>query len=138
MKRFMMLGAILAVATACTTQQELDQAPVQRSFTLSENYQVVYARLNKAMRACAFVPLIDAQLYSELGYAEITGQLAEGMPSDYAKISRNGQGATVELRSIRKAIIPDVREKSVAWLEYWSRGGTVCQQAVGYGIPPAA
>lgn len=137
MNRILMLCAILTVASACTTQQEMDEAPVQRSFTLSENYQVVYARLNKSMRACAFVPLLDAQLYSELGYAEITGQLSEGMPSDYAKISRNGQGATVELRSIRKAIVPDVREKSVAWLEYWSRGGTVCQQALGYGLPPA-
>ena len=122
--------------SACTSQQELDQAAIQRSFTINENYQVVYARMNKAMRACVFSPLVDGQLYPDLNYAEITVQLSEGMPTEYAKVSRNGDGASVELRSIRKAVVPDLQQKAVAWMEYWSKGGSECQQTFGFGVPP--
>ena len=135
-KHLFILGALLPLFAACTTQQELDISPVQRTFTTTENYQVVYARLNKMMRACSWAPIIDGQIYTDLRYGEVTVALPNGMPLDYAKVVPDGAATRVELKSVRKAIVPDVRQKSIAWMEYWAKGGATCNAPIGIGNPP--
>lgn len=126
--------AICCSLTACVSQAEMDALPPQRAIVLNENYQVVYARLNKALRVCDRGP-VDAQIYSGLGYGEITIAI-NGTPYEHAKIVGHGSSTTVELKSVRKAIVPDAAETAVRWMEYYARGGTACQ-SLKLSTPPS-
>lgn len=125
MKASIFFTLLLPILAACQSQEDMDHAVPQRTFTLSEGYQTVFSRLNKSMRACDWGP-VDGQLYSDLGYGELTIAL-NGHPYEHAKIARSGSGSIVELKSLRRAMVPNAADHAVSWMEYWARGGTDCQ-----------
>lgn len=128
--------AAAAVLAGCTTQATLDAAPVARSVVLAENYQAVYARLNKMTRSCNVSPFqVDGQLYSDLGYGEVqmfAAGFAGSRPYLDAKVFRRGDGAFVEIKSLH----PASAENGARWMEYWAKGGSQCMPAGGYYRAP--
>lgn len=124
--------ALFVLLSACTSQAQIDHAPIARAFTIDDNYQSVYARLNKIMRSCDWSEL-NSQLYPDLGYGEVVS-MAGDSPLDVAKISKSGTSALVELKSIRKAVVPEAAAHAIGWMEYWAKGGETCQ---GVFIGPA-
>lgn len=130
--------ALFAMA-ACGNQAQMDATPIQRVTNFSENYQQVYANVNKGMRNCVAISgsfSVDGQLYSDLGYGEVSAAGSTGlshMPLYYAKVSRNGTGATMEAKSLVKAN----KQGVLNWIDYWARGGIKCP-GVHYGETPPA
>lgn len=130
------IAAALAVS-ACTSQAQMDAQPVQRVTNFSENYQQIYANVNKGMRNCVAIGggfSVDGQLYSELGYGEVSAAGSTGlsqMPLYHAKISRAGTGSRMESKSLVKAN----KQGVLNWIDYWARGGIKCP-GVHYGETP--
>jgi len=111
---------------ACTSQAQLEGTAPHRRAEFAESYQSVFQRLNRGMRNCIANDFrLDAQIYSDLSFGEIT-MSADGLtassPLLYAKISKAGAGSIAEFKSLM-ALSP---ERPVAWLEYWARGGIEC------------
>lgn len=128
--RGLVLLAPLALA-ACVDQARMDGVAFQRQFTLAENYQAVYARTNSQMRECYSgggglgpVLSVDGQLYPDLGYGEIQSGISSitYMPTTLVRIDREGAGARVSMKTSAYANI----ETTLAWLEYFARGGQRC------------
>ncbi|SFO91125.1 hypothetical protein [Tranquillimonas alkanivorans] len=131
-------GIIVAVGLAgCTSQAQLDQTAFQRQFQLQENYQAVYARSNRQMRACnqaSYYADVDGQLYPDLDYGEIVFGTSGGFvysPFNVIRVERNGAGALVKLKTLTMA-----EEGTLEWLEYWARGGTRCPKVHYSETPP--
>lgn len=130
--------ALLAVG-ACTSQAQMDAQPVQRVTNFDQNYQQVYANLNKGTRNCIAIGggfSVDGQLYPDLGYGEVTASGSSGlsnMPLIYAKVSKQGSGAALQSKSLMKAN----KQGVLNWVDYWARGGIKCP-GVHYGEAPPA
>ena len=126
---------LTASVTACTSQAGMDATQPSRVVSFSENYQAVYANLNKGARNCFTGSgyAVDGQLYSELGYGEVSagGNAISYMPMMEAKVSKAGAGSTMQVKAagIAKETIP-------LWAEYWARGGLRCPVAVFGETPP--
>lgn len=129
--------AIALVLAGCVSVEEMADTPPQRVLRLSQNYQQVYAQTNRGMRNCNTGGLrVDGQLYSELGYGEVTtggNGLSSEIPFMFAKISREGNGALVELKSMN-SLRP---EPALHWMEYWAKGGLKCPGLSVSAPPPA-
>lgn len=137
--RFGFSAALLLAMGACTNQAQMDAEPVQRVTQFSENYQQVYANLNKGARSCVAVSggfSVDGQLYPDLGYGEVTASGNTGVsnsPLFYGKVTRNGAGASLQSKSLMKG----GRVGSLNWMDYWAKGGLRCP-GVHYGEAPPA
>ena len=137
--RLGLLATIALTVAACTNQAQMDAQPVQRVTKFSENYQQVYANLNKGARNCFAIGggfSVGGQLYSELGYGEVTASGSTGlsaMPLIHARVARDGTGASLQSKSLMKAN----KQGVLNWVDYWARGGIRCP-GVHYGeVPPA-
>lgn len=132
------LAAAAGVAGCAPTQADLEKAQVSHVFRIENNYQQVYAQMNKGMRNCFTVGsmgTVDAQLYPELGYGEITNALQSTFsysPQFNAKISRDQTGAVVQIKSVfggrGRAWYP--------WMEHWAKGGIACPKILASEVPP--
>ncbi|MDQ7776929.1 MAG: hypothetical protein Q4615_14185 [Paracoccus aminovorans] len=137
--RFGYFIPILLAVSACTNQAQMDAQPVQRVTKFGQNYQQVYANLNKGTRNCFAIGggfTVDGQLYSELGYGEVTAAGSTGLSSApllYAKVSRDGSGAALQSKSLMKAN----KQGVLNWIDYWARGGIKCP-GLHYGETPPA
>lgn len=138
MRFYLVAPAAIAVA-ACTTQAQMDAEPVQRVTRFDLNYQQVFANLNKGARNCyevASLSSVDAQMYSDLGYGEVSAAVTGGFthqPIMYAKISRDGSGAVMQSKTAGSR----GREGTLNWVEYWARGGLTCPKLRVGETPPA-
>lgn len=134
---FSLLAALLV--SACTSQAQMDAEPVQRVTKFDQNYQQVYANLNKGMRNCVEVGSgfsVDGQLYSELGYGEVSAAGSTGLshvPIYYAKVSKEGDGASMQSKVAGKI----GREGALNWIDYWAKGGIKCAGIHMGEKPPA-
>lgn len=136
MKPFFTLPVAAAVLCGCMSQGEIYSATPQRQFALGENYQAVYARLLRTMKVCmmpgfALYPgdstiQIDGQLYSDLGYGEITTSLQGMIPVYYSNIRVTRTGAGSELAITVQNMGPGAQAKDLANYERWARGSTDC------------
>ncbi|MBY3386431.1 hypothetical protein [Rhizobium laguerreae] len=107
--RSMKYGLILlmfALSSCSTTTDDLERSGSTRQavFQYSENYQEIYRRIVGPAKNCLEGHLtfslnasvnIDAQLYSELGFGEISSSLLNVGIRNYnwkAKVERNGDG----------------------------------------------
>jgi hypothetical protein len=102
---FFALGILCVLSGCSTTPEALEKsASAARSEkSYDENYQEVYRRLAGTARRCqstggsaAFT--IDAQLYNELGYGEITMSMVSIYPRNYywkAKVEKTASGSRV-------------------------------------------
>lgn len=136
MRIYLAAPAILALV-ACTSQAQMDKAQTQRVTRIGLNYQQVYANLNKGARNCFAVNStgnVDAQLYPDLGYGEVTAATKSSVsysPLLYAKVSAEGEGAVLQSKSLMAA----GREGSLNWVDYWAKGGIRCP-GIHYGEAP--
>ncbi len=108
-KTFLSLLIGCAVSSCSTTPDDLEKSTsaVRDAKHYSENYQEVYRRLSSTARRCqstagsaAFT--VDAQLYNELGYGEITMSMVSIYPRNYywkAKVEKDGAGSRVSVVS---------------------------------------
>lgn len=126
---------VLAVG-GCAMHAEVAQQPVDLDFQVARNYQAVYADTLRNVRNCyrpntAALPgtgwtTVDGQLYSELGYGEISiglGGLLPGLTS-VTRIERAAGGARVQIKSANTG--EQAARNDRAWLAHWARGGTGC------------
>lgn len=131
--------AVVLAVSACASQAQMDAQPVQRVTKFDQNYQQVYANLNKGARNCFAIGSgfsVDGQLYSELGYGEVTAAGSTGlssMPLVYAKVAKDDKGASLQSKSLMKAN----KQGILNWVDYWARGGIKCP-GIHYGEAPPA
>lgn len=137
--RFWIIVPAIFLVAACTSQAQMDAQPVQRVTQFNENYQQIYANLNKGTRNCIAIGggfSVDGQLYPDLVYGEVTASGSSGlsnMPLIYAKVSKQGSGAALQSKSLMKANKQGVLD----WVDYWARGGIKCP-GVHFGEKPPA
>lgn len=102
----LLCGGITAFGLAACNSNSQDfsaNAAYKRDFTLSENYQLVYRRVYEAAKPCmtaAFIGQItsvDGQLYSELGYGQVTYSHAYGFYFAVVKVEKMGNGSRVSI-----------------------------------------
>lgn len=137
--QFWIIVPTIFLVAACTSQAQMDAQPVQRVTQFNENYQQIYANLNKGTRNCIAIGggfSVDGQLYPDLAYGEVTASGSSGlsnMPLIYAKVSKQGSGAALQAKSLMKANKQGVLD----WVDYWARGGIKCP-GVHFGEKPPA
>ena len=132
----MKLKALIATAVlaGCSTQADMDALPIQRTTEFDQNYQQIYANLNKGTRNCMQIGgfNVDGQLYSDLGYGEVTAAGGTGLsyvPMVYGKVSKSGSGSVLQSKTIMK------KDSVLNWVDYWARGGITCPK-IHYGETP--
>lgn len=136
-RRILALTSVLA-ASACASQADIDALPPQAVVPLAMNYQQAYANLNKGARTCmaGTAPyIVDGQLYSELGYGEVSvgAQTISYTPVMEARVSKSGSGSSsisVKGTGLASRSIP-------LWAVYWAKGGRRCPVATLAEAPPA-
>ncbi|SCX00819.1 hypothetical protein DSM25558_0183 [Agrobacterium sp. DSM 25558] len=128
MKKSTALVLFAILATGCSTSTadlEKKTAATAQTLTYSENYQEIYRRVYTASSRCvagninAYASMnVDAQLYNELGYGEITGSLVNvGVRNYYwkAKIERAGQGSKMTINSGNTLGANATMKKVLSW-----------------------
>jgi hypothetical protein len=142
MKRFFLTALILL--SACTSMQEHYTKPFDTQFTVAGDYQAVYAATLRVMRQCLnpgggyflspVTEQMSADLYPDLGYAEITRYQANmvAVPWSTTRFERHGKGTLVLIKTSSQAKY--AQRYTRAWLVYWAKGGTDCAQA--FDLPP--
>lgn len=104
--KYGLVSILLLLSSCSTTTTDLERAgsTKQAVFQYSENYQEIYRRIVGPAKNCLEGRMtfslnasvnIDAQLYSELGFGEISSSLLNiGIRNYYwkAKVERNGSG----------------------------------------------
>ncbi|TMV09858.1 hypothetical protein FGK63_01955 [Ruegeria sediminis] len=125
---------------ACQDPQQVASSAFDKSFFVGESYQAVYARTLQTMRLClkpgttylaasgAGVTL-DAQLYPDLGYAEIINGLSGVSPVTLGVTRIENSDGKTKVSIKAPYGIQSARDGYRSWLEYWSRGGTSCKSA---------
>lgn len=126
--------ALALVLTGCSTSSadlESSTSAARSEKAYSENYQLVYRRISDAAKRChqtagtaAFN--VDAQLYSELGFGEITMSLVSALyPRNYywkAKVEKVGSGSTVSIVSGNTL----AQGATLRQVSRWADGDTKC------------
>lgn len=129
MLKIFAVGLALAVAGCASSPSELARSGHTADFTVAENYQAVFRRVSDQARACiesstflGGTHAIDAQLYSDLGFGEISYSVPGYTSASYfarAKIAREGDGARVTLAAFGAA--------GLRQFEGWARGAQECR-----------
>lgn len=134
MRKFLAIAAALSLAGCSSTPSELEKSKdaVKTERSYSENYQEIYRRITTSARSCvsghinAYASFqVDADLYSELGYGEITMSLLNLGSRNYywkAKVEKAGGGSKLSVVAgntlVKNSMLNDVTG--------WADGGTVC------------
>lgn len=119
-----LLGAsMLAGCSSTPAELEAKSAPAVQSY--SENYQEIYRRVSTTAKRCesgnvsAMASLaVDAELYSELGYGEISRSLINyGVRNYYwtARIERAGTGSKMTVRAGNTVNNPSMISNVIRW-----------------------
>ncbi len=108
---FVAVLLIIGMGSGCsTTSDELESSTsaVRSQKSYSDNYQAVFRRLSDTARRCqttvgAAALTVDAQLYSELGFGEVTMSMVSTLyPRNYywkAKIEKDGSASKLSVTS---------------------------------------
>lgn len=119
-------GAVILLAAGCSTSPadlETKSPPAVQSY--AENYQEIFRRVSTAAKRCEAGNLnavasmaVDAQLYPDLGYGEVSRSLIDmGVRNYYwtAKIERDGAGAKMTLRAGNTINNQQMIDKALRW-----------------------
>lgn len=129
-----MRAALLAVVlTGCATNpDQLSAVADVETYTFQENYQEIYRRVSSQARMCLSASLgayasnqIDAQLYPDLGYGEVTYRLSNFGVNNYyflVKIEKKGDGTLVTSQA-GNTLAPGTYMKLV---RQWAHGDKAC------------
>lgn len=128
MKQLITAGAMALALAGCANSVAGLQEHGTTEARFPENYQEVYRRVVTMARQCQQAEVvvgigsykIDAQLYSELGYGEVTYALSNFQQNYYAaaKIAKDGTGTKMTISSV-------VEGFKAPWLR-WAAGATTC------------
>lgn len=128
----------LALLIGCTSPAEISKQPFETEFRLDRNYQAVYADILRGAKNClnpGFMMMpgmstfsVDGQLYSELGYGEVSTGITGSIPmtTGTARVEKDGDGALVRIRTANG--IPSARASTRDSLSSWARGEKMCDQ----------
>jgi hypothetical protein len=126
--------ALLVALVGCSTSSdslESSKSAVRSEKTYAANYQEVFRRISNTAKRCqqtagtaAFN--VDAQLYNELGFGEITLSLVSALyPRNYywkAKVEKAGEGSKVSIVSGNTL----GQGATLRQVERWAGGDTSC------------
>lgn len=129
----MVAAALALAASSCSpSTQELSASTSAETFTFSDNYQEIYRRLSTSAKKCAHGNVgasssfeVDAELYNELGYGEVTFSVLNlGVRNYYwsAKIEKAPTGTKVTYNVGNTLNPAGYRSEVVRWLS----GNTSC------------
>lgn len=133
LKNILLCAALLTLVSCSSTPEDLEKSDgaARAEKTYAENYQEVYRRLSDTAKRCqstagtaAFT--VDAQLYNELGYGEISMSMVSALyPRNYywkAKVAKTGSGSKVSVVSGNTLAQSSMANLVIRWAE----GGTSC------------
>lgn len=126
-----LLALVLAGCSTSSGDLDASKSAVRSEKRYSENYQAVYRRLADTARRCqstagtaAFT--VDAQLYNELGFGEVTMSLVSALyPRNYywkAKVEKAGSGSKVSIVSGNTL----AQGRTLDQIGRWADGDTNC------------
>lgn len=130
MRQIIITSAVAIGLAACgpTASRDLYTPSQTTEVSIPENYQAVYRRVSIRARECLQQEnllggarwTVDAQLYGELGYGEVTYALSQFSQSYIAaaKIAKDGTGARVTIAA--------TAPRWAKAFEGWARGGSDC------------
>ena len=111
MNKALIIFAAFALTACSSTPESLEgsKTAVRAERSYAENYQEVYRRVSSLAKRCATASTgsytsleVDAELYSELGYGEVTHYLSNLGAKNYywkAKITKTGSGSHLSIVS---------------------------------------
>ena len=111
MRHSWVLLALVVGGCGATTKTELEHsAPQAQIFRYPDNYQAIFRRVSESAKRCLAGEFllahgrmaIDAQLYSDLGFGEISHYLSHALlPRHHfsAKIERDGEGSKMTIKA---------------------------------------
>ena len=127
MRLLTIIGCCIALAACSTTPKDLEQKtqPVIKSY--AENYQEIYRRLSTTAKRClagnmsAYSSMaVDAQLYPDLGFGEVTVSLIDmGIRNYYfsAKVEKVDTGARLTVHSGNSLGATRLSDQSLRWAD---------------------
>ena len=134
MKRLGTVALMLALASCSTTPEALENSPKASRIekTYSENYQALYRKIHDPASRClvgspgiATQLILDAQLYPDLGFGEMTYSMSSIYGKDYfwkAKVEKAGTGSKLSVVSGNML----GQERSLRKVVGWAEGDTSC------------
>ncbi|WP_430251265.1 hypothetical protein [Neorhizobium sp. DAR64860/K0K1] len=125
------LALALAGCSTSSANLESSKSAARSEKVYPENYQLVYRRITDTAKRChqtagtaAFN--VDAQLYNELGFGEITMSLVSALyPRNYywkAKVEKAGSGSKVSIVSGNTL----AQGSTLRQVSKWADGDTAC------------
>lgn len=131
--RFLIGAAMALVLAGCSsTPADLEAKAAPTIQAYPENYQEIYRRVSTTAKRCWAEPInaqaqmaVDAELYPDLGYGEVTLSLINWGTRNYyvsTKIERAMAGSKMTLRSGNS--IDETRAKLV---QQWAAGSAECR-----------
>jgi hypothetical protein len=133
MKRAMMAGLFLACGGCSSTPADLEAKATPAVQPFSENYQEIYRRAAGTAKRCiagnvgAYASMaVDTELYSDLGYGEITVSMINWGARNYylsARIEKAQQSGSKVVVRTGNTLGADNLSRS---LMRWSAGETEC------------
>jgi len=118
-----LLGFSLSGCTSTTAEVDATGTPTTQSF--SENYQEIFRRTSSTAKRCFAGNInaqasiaVDSEIYSELGYAEISMSLINWGYRDYyatARIEKAGTGSRMITRPGKSLGASNYAEKLTKW-----------------------
>lgn len=125
LKKLLALPAAIALSSCSSTPADLEAKTKAETVSYAENYQEIYRRVFSVASRCgtgnisAYASFdLDAQLYSELGYGELTMSLSNLGTRNYfwkAKIERNGEGSKMTVNSGNSLAAPKMQRDVFRW-----------------------
>lgn len=134
MRKIAALCIVLAMAGCSSTPEALEksESAARSTEAYAENYQEIYRRLSSTAKRCVATNSgkrtsfeVDAELYNELGFGEVTLSLANYGTRNYywkAKVEKRGSGAAVSAVSGNTLAQGAELQRIFAWAD----GDTKC------------
>lgn len=125
LQKLIALSAVVMVASCSSTPADLKAKTIAGTVYYTENYQEIYRRVYSVSTRCkagnisAYGSMeVDAQLYNELGYGELTLSLSNLGTRNYywtAKIERDGEGSKMTVNSGNTLAASKLKQDAFRW-----------------------
>ncbi|MEB2845962.1 hypothetical protein [Endobacterium cereale] len=134
MRKFFAIAAVLSLAGCSSTPTELEKQPssLTETRTYPDNYQALYRKVHGPASRClagsvgnSTQMMLDAQLYPDLGFGEMTYSMASAFGRNFyakAKIEKAGEGSKMTVVSGNTV----ANGKNAARFFGWAEGGEGC------------
>jgi hypothetical protein len=141
MRTIFALVIALGLAGCSSTPAELEAKSTPLVQTYPDNYQEIYRRVSTTAKRCfatnmgAYASMaVDSELYSELGYGELTLSLIDmGIRNYYPSVRIEKQSAGSKL-TVRSGNTP-ASERYKSLVLSWAGGDQNCREGVLSSVP---